>query len=125
MRLTASMPASIRLAMLCKDRGKIQVAVESYGQAMLLAPSDAGNYVGLGDSLREQGEIEAALEMYQRAFDVEPDLIGIHSHLLFTMLPPQRCWPSRPRVQRTLSFPWAKGPSHRARGRPRSPRPRR
>ena len=73
------------LAMLCKDRGKIQTAVESYRQAMLLGPADAGVCAGLGDSLREQGEIDAALEMYRAAFDVEPDLIGIHSHLLFTL----------------------------------------
>jgi tetratricopeptide (TPR) repeat protein len=60
------------------DFERAQPALEHHAK---LAPDDANSYTLLGDSLRYQGQYQAAREQYRRALDIDPKMRSVATSL--------------------------------------------
>jgi protein O-GlcNAc transferase len=64
--------------------GKLDEAVEVYRFATTaFNPTTAQALVGLGNALRDRGELKAAIECYRRARDLDPAFVSGHKNLIY------------------------------------------
>lgn len=57
---------------------RAQPALEKFAK---LAPDNANSYTLLGDSLRYQGDFNAAIELYKKALEIDPTMRGVATSL--------------------------------------------
>ena len=60
-------------AMLLRERGKFEEAIEAYNKALAINPDYADAYCNMGNALADQGKLEEAIEALQKALSLNPD----------------------------------------------------
>ncbi len=55
---------------------QLDLAIQAYRQAIVLAPRNAPSYNNLGIALKEKGDLDAAIEAYQRGDSARSGLRG-------------------------------------------------
>lgn len=66
------------------DQGRITEAVETYRSALAVLPADrksAGGYNNLGWALQGLGRLDEAIDAYQRAIELDPELSVARNNL--------------------------------------------
>jgi tetratricopeptide (TPR) repeat protein len=61
--------------------GKTELAVEAFGNAVALDPTDAAARSNLGSAHRNQGNLEDAIACFRRALELDPDLAETRNNL--------------------------------------------
>jgi len=56
-----------------KDEGDLEVAIDSYKQAVIAEPEYADAYHNMGVALQNKGDLEAAIVSYKQALIIKPD----------------------------------------------------
>lgn len=59
----------------------MQEAIEHYKEAIRIAPTFADAYSNMGNTLKEMGDINGALQCYTRAIQINPAFADAHSNL--------------------------------------------
>lgn len=62
-------------------QGRMREAIESYQQALLIAPNDAVTHYNLANLLASQGRLEEAIHRYREAVEIHPDFAEAHNNL--------------------------------------------
>ncbi|MFB3851372.1 MAG: tetratricopeptide repeat protein [Acidobacteriota bacterium] len=62
------------MAIICKERGKIDKAIEYYNKAISIDPCKAKSLNNLGTCYAEKGDYENALKCFKKAVDCNPEL---------------------------------------------------
>lgn len=68
------------LGVIAYQVGKNEIAVDLINKAINISPSEL-MYCNLGNALQVQGQLELAVESYQKAISIQPDFVEAHSNL--------------------------------------------
>jgi protein O-GlcNAc transferase len=64
-----------------QQQGLLDLAIESYRQALKINPDCAEAHNNLGVVLHEKGKLDVAIESYQRALAIKPDYAEVYNNL--------------------------------------------
>lgn len=68
-----------------RAQGDLAAARDAFATVLSLQPEDAAACSNLGTILKDQGQVEEAVAWYRRAIEKDPQLMVVHSNLLFTL----------------------------------------
>ena len=69
------------LALMLKEQGMLDGAVEHYRKALTIEPDDRDTHNNLGNALKLQGKFDEAIEHYRQALSIDPDYTNARKNL--------------------------------------------
>ena len=63
------------------EKGDLEVAIQSYKQALKIKPDYVQAYNNIGIALKDKGDLEAAIESYKQALKIKPDYAEVYRNL--------------------------------------------
>ena len=68
-------------ALLLKEQGKLEEAIEAYNKALSIKPDYADAYYNMGNALKEQSKLEEAIEAYNKAYPSSLIMLSAYNNM--------------------------------------------
>ena len=101
-----------KLAYSLQQMGRDAKSAFHYRRAIQLAPKDPNSYIGLGQLMREHGNLAGAEECYRKTLGIDPSLVRVRTLLSATLADQGRKEEAERELYRILDFDAASASAH-------------